>query len=134
MQKWLRRALFLPLVYTIGVVLGIFALFLRCVHAVKISGRDRLFPKERGRLILSNHLSIVEGPLLPLLCLPKFIFNPVKYFPWSTPDRKNYYRYFWNIIWPEALRIIPIDRESGRNEESLAKIRMALLSGESVII
>lgn len=137
MKKIIENVMFLILTYTFVLVLGFGFLLLQLVGRIRVINRCHLSSanSERGTLILSNHISILEGVLLPLLYFPHFLVRPFKYFPWSTPDRERFYA--WYLFWLRPLRIIAIDRSSksiNRNKVAVQKIIQRLKKGETVII
>jgi len=125
--------LFLATTYVYGVLLGIFFYFLRVAGIIRVIHSER-FPRWQRKLILvSNHPSLLEPFLLPALFFREYLFHPLKYAPWSTPDVNNFYReWYWFWIRPRA---IPIDR-SQRKKENTAffQIKEVLDAGEIVIL
>jgi len=130
----IKEKIFLILaIYTFGVLFGIFFYLLRVLGRIKIIHKER-FPKdERKILVVSNHPSLLEPILLPLLFFRQFIFHPIACTPWNIPDKANYFdRWYWS--WAKA-RLIPVDRSSPREAlKALKIVKQVLKSGQPVII
>lgn len=128
-------------VYTLGVFFGIFLYALRVINwicsswGVKVVHKERLrLPKDkRGVLIVSNHPSLLEPFLLPCLFFWKYVLHPIRLSPWALPDSNNYYnKWYWAWL---RVRLVPIDRENGKNAlRSLRKVKKILDHGGIVII
>jgi 1-acyl-sn-glycerol-3-phosphate acyltransferase len=100
--------------YLAGVLLGILFCLLKMTGRVKIKNWSR-FPKKPERIIVvSNHPSLWEPILVVTLFFRDYLFNPNKYAPWSTPDKRNYYdRWYWKVF---KCRFIPVPRGNAREE------------------
>jgi 1-acyl-sn-glycerol-3-phosphate acyltransferase len=111
LKKILKQAAFFVLVCIFGVVLGLIFTVLRFTGKVKVKGA---LPKkwERGLLLVSNHPSLLETVLIPLLFFPRILFNPFQYLPWSTPDRRNFENFTtrWYLRWIRLFPVIPVER------------------------
>jgi len=83
--------------------------------------RGKFNPRGRGVLVISNHPSLCEPLLLPLLQFPAFLFS-LKLIPFSTPDKRNYYDKWW--FYPFRRACIPIDRGNKREELKAVKERI----------
>lgn len=125
-------------VYTIGLLLGLLLYFLRFLNRVhsgwgiKIHNWER-FPKKQGRmLIVSNHPSLLEAVLVPVLLSRDYLFHP-SLAPWSVPDKKNFFdRWYW--AWAKV-RLVPIDREDNREAfKALRKIKKILDSSGRIVL
>lgn len=124
------------LTYTLGLFLGILFCLLRFTGRVTIFNASNLRRIPQGTLIISNHPSILDGLVIPLLFFPHLLTNPSQYIPWTTLDKKNFYD-AWYFLWMRFLRTIPIDRlskKSGGNKEALEKIFSVLEEGDSVVL
>ncbi len=121
-----------PLVYISGLILGIFVLILRLLGRVKIECPER-FPKGMKRLIIaSNHPSAFEPWLMVGIFFSEYIFHPILYIPYITPDKKLFERWFLYPIWD---RMIFIPRGNIRGELSaLLLISLMLRRNKRVII
>jgi len=120
-------------IYTIGLLLGLFLYLLRILEWVKIEHWER-FPKRRKRvLVVSNHPSLLEVVLVPVLFFRDYILHPFNFSPWNVPDKKNYYdRWYW--AWAK-IRLVPIDREDDREAfRALRRIKKILDFGGIVIL
>ena len=120
-------------IYTIGLLLGLFLYLLRILKWVKIEHWER-FPKRQKRvLIVSNHPSLLEVVLVPVLFFRDYIFHPFDFSPWNVPDKKNYFdRWYW--AWAKT-RLIPINRENDREAfKALRRIKEILNLGGIVVL
>jgi 1-acyl-sn-glycerol-3-phosphate acyltransferase len=84
--------------------------------------RGKFNPQGKGVLVISNHPSLCEPLLLPLLQFPAFL-SSLRLLPFSTPDKKNYYDKWW--FYPFRRACIPIDR--GNKKEELIAIKERIL-------
>ncbi|MBI5732926.1 1-acyl-sn-glycerol-3-phosphate acyltransferase [Candidatus Jorgensenbacteria bacterium] len=76
----------------------------------------------RGILIASNHPSLLEPLLIPVLYFRRYLLNPFRYVPWGTPDWGNFIKP-WYLWWFRCLHTIPIYRGEAA---SIKKTREAL--------
>lgn len=133
MKKLFHQICFLALVYTYGFFGGVLFHLLRILTIIDVRHYER-FPQRKKKLILvSNHPSLFEPLLLPLLFLWGYIFYPNTFAPWSIPDYGNYFRnilYFWVKV-----RSIPVDRGNARGEmRALFKMKEILEEGGIIIL
>jgi len=122
----------LAVIYTIGSLLGGLLYLLKALKRIRILHWER-FPRKQGNLIIvSNHPSLVEPILLPVLFFRDYFFHPIKLSPWSIPDKTNYYdRWYWFWVRPRA---IPVDRKNKRAElKAFFKMKNVLASGERIV-
>ena len=111
------KVLIVLAIYTIGLLLGLLLYFLRFLNwiypgwGIKIKNWKR-FPKgQKKMLIISNHPSLLEVVLIPVLLFRDYISH-ASMAPWSVPDKKNYFdRWYW--AWAKV-RLVPINREDIR--------------------
>jgi len=133
MKKIINLIAFLGITYPYGILSGIIFWILWAFKAIRISHWKR-FPYWQGNLILaSNHPSLLEPFLLPALFFKEYLFHPLKFAPWSTPDSNNFYnRWYW--FWLRS-RVVPITRGDVREEaKSLFMMRDILNSGGRIIL
>ncbi len=119
-------------IYTMGLLLGLFLYLLRILGWVKVEHWER-FPKRQKRiLVVSNHPSLIEVVLVPVLFFRDYILHPFNFTPWNVPDKKNY---FDNLYWSWAkVRLIPIDRKNDRKAfKSLMRIK-EILSLDGIVV
>jgi len=83
-------------------------------------------------IVVSNHPSLWEPLLLVGLFFKNYVFHPVRFAPWSTPDKGNYFdKWYWFFVRP---RFIPVPRGKIHAEmRSLVNIIRVLRHGGSVI-
>ncbi len=123
----------LALVWTIGLLGGLFFWLLRITRRVRVSGYNhrKLTPNDRGLVLIHNHPSLWEPALLPFLFFPWYLFS-LKFLPFSVPDKKNYYDKWWfSLLRPIC---IPIERGNTKGEASaLKRMRENLVEGKILI-
>jgi len=128
-----EKILLILVIYTFGIILGLLFCLLRILGRIKIVHKER-FPKEEQKvLVISNHPSLLEPVLLPLLFFRQYIFHPFRSTPWNVPDKANYFdKWYWS--WAKV-RLIPVDRTDMKKAvEALRKIEQVLKAGHSAII
>ncbi len=120
-------------VYTVGLLMGGLLYLLKALKRIRISHWERFPRKQSNLIVVSNHPSLVEPILLPVLFFREYIFHPFKFSPWSTPDRTNYYdKWYWFWLRPRA---VPIDRDNQRKGlKALLLIKKILTLGGTVIL
>ncbi len=132
--KEIIKVLFL--VYFIGFFLEIIFLPLIITRRIKVLNKkviSRIGEDNKGTIIISNHPSLLEPILLPLIFFKRFFRHPIKLSPWSTPDRKNFFDKL--IFSPLRVRSVPIERGNARKGmKALLKIRDIINNGGVVII
>lgn len=133
MKRIIGTIVYLGVTYPLGILLWLIFCLLKLLKRIQVLHWER-FPHWQGNLILvSNHPSLVEPLLLPVLFFREFLFHPFKFKPWSTPDKKNYYDpWYWFWIRPVS---IPIDRTDRRGElKTLFRMKDILKSGGVLIL
>jgi 1-acyl-sn-glycerol-3-phosphate acyltransferase len=133
MKKVIDTIVFLGITYPYGVLSGIIFQILCALRVIRVLYWER-FPHRQDNLILvSNHPSLLEPFLLPALFFKDYLFHPLKYAPWSTPDKSNFYdRWYW--FWARP-RTIPVDRGEERKEaRSVIQMKNVLNSGGIIIL
>ena len=138
-----KRAQF-ALAYVAGLCIAPVYFLLKWIGLIKIEFPERLPRWERSMLIVSNHPSLLEPFLIPLLFFSEWVWFPVRWGPWSTPDRTNLKARLSWFFWVGGARniSIPRKREKGENNEeflqamhaALRKIRAVLRIGGRVVI
>lgn len=127
------KIIILGAVYTIGVILAVLLGLFRVFRRIRILHWKR-FPRGQGGLILiSNHPSLLEPILLPALFYKDYLLHPLKFSPWSTPDKTNYYdRWYWFWLRPRA---IPIDRDNPvKGLRTFTNLKKVIQSGKILIL
>ena len=124
---------FLAITYPLGVVLGIIFHIIRILKIIPVWHWERFPHWQRKIILVSNHPSLLEPLLLPLLFFREYFFHPFKFAPWSAPDKKNFYDP-WYWFWTRP-RMVPIDRNDEREElKSLFWMKRILNSGGIIIL
>ncbi|MFA4872014.1 MAG: lysophospholipid acyltransferase family protein [Patescibacteria group bacterium] len=133
MEKAINLIVFLAITYPLGIILGVIFHILRILKVISVLHWGRFPHWQRKIILVSNHPSLLEPVLLPLLFFREYLFYPLKFVPWSTPDQKNFYDpWYWFWLRP---RMIPIDRSSERKElQSLFQMKRILNSGGIIIL
>lgn len=129
-KKLNRQAQLWVIVWTAGLVLGIFILILRLFRGLRVRNRKGLLHKG-PTLIVANHPAIWETVILPGLFFPNYLLNS-SLVPWSTPDKKNFDR--WHLAWARPVCIF-MARDNGRELVlGIKEIVETLQRGETVIL
>ena len=118
--------------WTLGILGGIIFFIFRLTKRIEIEGYKikKFIPSKEGLIIIYNHPSLWEPGVLPFLLFPFFLFS-LKFTPYSTPDKKNFFDKWW--FWPIRLMCIPIDRQKARSE-ALRKMIRKVNQGKIVIV
>ena len=96
---------------------------------LKIRG-SALFNSQKGMVLISNHPSLLEAGLLPILLFVNLIYGKTIF---STPDKANFFERSW--FRPFRIACIPIFRGNGREElKSLDLIKEKIREGQIVIL
>lgn len=124
---------FWSLVYLLIIVLG--WLFLGSLHLLGIIRihNKHLMPKRPQRLMLiSNHPSFWEPFFLNFLFIKAATINPIKFFPYSAPDLKNFNKWYWTA---SKARFIFFPRGDQRGcVEAYTRALRVLRRGRNLII
>ena len=101
--------------WTVGALGGVIFSLLRIFGRIKVLGFDakKLYPNKKGLIVIYNHPSLWEPGLIPFLFFPFFLFS-LRFTPYSTPDKKNFFDKWWFYF--IRCFCIPIDREKGRSK------------------
>ncbi|MEX2341283.1 MAG: lysophospholipid acyltransferase family protein [Candidatus Paceibacterota bacterium] len=126
--------------WTIGLFFGLIVLLLRFFGKLKIEGEKKLLiTAKKGRVvIMSNHPSLVEAFLLPVILSPRHLFD-LNFFFWSLPDgqlfssKTNLVSRFRRSLFRLG-RCIMISRSEGRNYLPIRQLYRILNSGENIVI
>lgn len=143
-MRSLKKAALLALVYVAGVCIASVYFLLKITGLFKIEFSERLPYRERGMLVVSNHPSLLEPFFIPVLFFREWIWSPVSWAPWSTPDRTNLGRKLHWFFWVGGARNIPIPRKRAKGEnneeflramhDSLRRIRAVLHIGGRIVL
>ena len=131
MKKIIDRIGFLAVIYSVGVMLGLALLILKVTGRIKILHPERFPREEEGFLLVSNHPSLLDPFAVFFLFFPDVLFHPLKYSPFHTPDRKNFYNP-WYFRWIRPFSI-PVDRYEG-GVASLRRMKKVLDNGKRIIL
>lgn len=115
-----NKIITLLLLYPVGLFLAILFILFRFLGKIRIVHPER-FPRGQGKIIISsNHPSLLEPVLLPVMCYPEYLRHPFTRIPISTPDKKNYFGPpYWRWLLKRAA--VPIDR--GDRKENIKALR-----------
>lgn len=119
-------------VYAAGIFLALLINLLRFLGIIRILNWKR-FPRNQGNLIVvANHPSLFEPILLPVLFWRDYLSHPFELLPMSTPDRKNFDKWFW--FWAKPSFVF-IDRDKPRETvRALHKMKKIVNSGGILIL
>ena len=141
-HKLVNEIRFLTVNYLVAPVLGMLVCLLEAFGRIKFVHFDRFPVWEEKVIIVSNHPSLLEPFLLPLMGFPwmnfPWVFSrfslPKKLIPANVPDRGNFYDPFW-------LRLlqginIPVVRNGGAHGRiaSISALTKTLEDGGRVLI
>lgn len=131
----MKKALMWIALYSAGVILGTIYLLLRLTRIIRVKGGSFLPRWTGGIIVVSNHPSMIETAILPLLFFWPAMIMPHRLFPWSTPDYRNFYSKWWFA--PFRMRSIPIvrgDRNPARNKGAVEKMMQVVRQGGTLIL
>ena len=124
-------------VWTIGTVAGFIGIALLVSGIVKVKGNAfnaiwMVMTANVGKIVISNHPSMSETFIIPMLFFGAYFFNP-RVMPVSTPDDRLYYRNDLSFIRPVS---IPVKRDDPSGKGALDFVRKALkvLDGDGSIM
>ena len=120
--------------WSIGLLGGLFLWFLRITTRVKVQGysRSKFDPKGKGLILVHNHSSLWEPALFPFLFSPWYLFS-LRFVPFSTPDKINYYDKWWFSFFRAVC--IPIERGNLKGEvRALKEMKDRLADGKILIL
>ena len=158
--KLIREARFLIINYLVVPTLGILVCLLEASGRMKFLHFERFPLWQQKLIIVSNHPSLLEPIILPLMGFPwmnfpwlfsrswqQFRFSPSwiselvkefflwkKYTPANVPDRQNFYEgAFWNVF--EGINV-PVDRKGGPHGRmgTIFTLKRILENGGRVLI
>jgi 1-acyl-sn-glycerol-3-phosphate acyltransferase len=134
MKKMLSFLSFVP-AYCAGVFIAVSLTLLRALRIWKIKGMDNIptlkEKGDRGLLVVSNHLSLLEPIALIGLFAHWYLFN-LKYGPWNIAEKANFKRGLFCLM---ETRIIFVERGSVSSRvESLRRARAILEDGGIVLV
>lgn len=130
LRKLLAALWLLGVVYTAGLLIGLFFCVLRISGRLKVTHWER-FPKwHRGILAISNHPSLYDPILIMGLWFSQYLFHPFLFSPYNTPDQSNY-RFLAGWMKP---RMIFIPRGQKRKEWKILRYIAAILRTGGIVI
>lgn len=121
-------------VFVIGIPLGLFFTILLACGRIQIKGYRRAlrFIKHGNVIIATNHPSMLETILIPLLFFPFYLIS-LRFFVWSVPDRKLLPPYFRWLFW--IARCATVDRGNrSYNVHALKKLSLILQKKGIIVI
>lgn len=132
MKRLFEALHFLAFTYPMGVALGALVWYLRWRGLIRLV-HPECFPRwQRGVILVSNHPSLLEPIILPVLFLRQFLLHPFLFSPWSTPDLNNFGGFWW---WWMRPRVVFIPRGDVRAQmRSLRRLRRILEDGGIVVM
>lgn len=119
------------LAYPLWLVSGVFYLILRLLRVVVIHHQNKIPFWPKSLVIASNHPSMWEPVIYLYLFFLRSILNPAKFIPYSTPDLKNYNKWYWELV---KARFIFIARNCTRSIIAAFKMMLKVLKRGGIII
>jgi len=132
-KKIFDRIMILLLVYPIGLLLAILFILFRFFGRIRIVHPER-FPHNQGKIIIvSNHPSLLEPILLPVMCYRGYLRHPLTRIPISTPDKKNYLGSpYWH--WLLKYAAVAINRENEQEKIKAIRKLVKILKLNGIVI
>lgn len=137
-QSFLSR-LVLPLFYPAYILLLRYALSYRIpeLREVRRGIRAELGRDKRPLLICPNHLTMIDSVILMWAISPWWrAFWDARFFPWNTPEKKNYAHIPVLRFVTYLSKCVSVVRQAPKHQTTkfLAKLRTLLLNGQSLMI
>ncbi len=128
-----NKIMILLLVYPVGLLLAILFILFKFFGRIRVVHPER-FPRDQGKIIIvSNHPSLLEPILLPVMCYPGYLRHPFTRIPISTPDRKNYLGpSYWR--WLLKYVAVTINRESQEEKTKSLRGLVKILKLNGIVI
>lgn len=101
MKKYIMDCLEGVLMFLEITICGAFFGVLYLLGIIKIKGWENVplsYRCQFGLLMTSNHQSMWETFVLNILFMQHMIFHPKIFFPFSTPDKGNYDKWYWTLF------------------------------------
>ena len=132
MKEKLDNLIKLVALWTVGVLGGVLFSLLKIFGRIKVIGFDtkKIYPNKKGLIVAYNHPSLWEPGLIPFLFFPFFLFS-LRFTPYSTPDKRNFFDKWW--FYCIRCFCIPIDRQGGRTK-GLRNLIRSVNEGRIVIL
>lgn len=121
------------LLYPAIIVLGwLFLGSLELFGAIRIRNKHLIPRRPSGLLLVSNHPSFWEPFALNYLFIRAATLNPIRFFPYGTPDFQNFNKWYWTTL---KNRFIFFPRGDDRScAASHARAARLLKKGRIIII
>jgi len=92
------------------------------------------FPKNKKSIVvIANHGGLWAPLVLIMIFWPRLLFHPIKYFPWHTPDKGNYDKWWW-ALFNSRFVLVPRGKYRSERDEAIKKIITLIKNGHNVII
>jgi len=90
---------FWSLVYLVIIIIGwLFLGSLRLFRVIRVHNKQLVPKRPQSLILISNHPSFWEPFFLHCLFVRAASINPVKFFPYSAPDLKNFNKWYWTAF------------------------------------
>jgi len=114
-------------VWTVGTLAGFIGMALLVSGIVKVKGNAlkaiwMMMTANAGKIVISNHPSMSETFIVPMLFFIAYLFNP-RVMPISTPDDRLYYRADLSFVRPVC---IPVKRDDPSGKGAFDFVRRAM--------
>jgi len=137
MKKIINLVVFLTVIYSVGIVLGLILFLLKITGRIKVLHPERFPRRKKSFLLVSNHPSLADPIVVLYLFFPDMLFHPLKFTPFHTPDKNNFYNP-WYFFWIRPFSI-SINRNSENSESGgivsfLRRMKRFLENGKRIIL
>ncbi|MCX6797798.1 MAG: lysophospholipid acyltransferase family protein [Candidatus Falkowbacteria bacterium] len=99
-MKKIRNVFFFWLLLIPGIIIvgWLFLGALELFGVIRIHNKQLIPKRPKGLLLISNHPSFWEPFVLNYLFMKQMTLDPVKLFPYSAPDLKNFDKWYWSAF------------------------------------
>lgn len=121
MKFLLKYSTIFLIAYPFAILLGILLKIARWIGWVIVVHPERIPYCETGVILVSNHPSMADPPIIAGLFFESYLWNPIKYGPRIASDRKNINNW-WALFWADSF-LIPVDRGTSSDKSPLRMIK-----------
>jgi len=121
MNTFINYAIIFFIAYPFSIALGLSLKMARWIRWVNIIHPERIPYCKTGVVLVSNHPSMADPPIIAGLLFESYLWNPLKYGPRIASDRKNINNW-WALFWASNF-LIPVDRGTRSDKSPLRMIK-----------